>query len=1090
LRIACACACVLGVRVRIAPQGKAQLTFATAASTDALTLRALVDKYRQASHVQRASLMSATLAGIRLRTLGLSAESLDAVQLLSTALLMGLTRSGAGSASAAPQAAPVPCDRRLLWRLGLSGERPLVLVSAGSLHGLGLLRTLAQALRLWSWGGLACDLVVVNAEPASYLMALHREIGALRDRHGADHGTEQGPNASSFHLLRADDLSADDLATLQALARVRLVADGRTLEHHVQEWAAVHDQAQELRAGRSVTALPCAAQDTVPGSGSFAPLSGEFSFTAGAGLRPARPWINVLANEGFGSQVSEGGGGCTWALNSRLHQLTAWSNDPVADPPSEWLLLQDGRTLQTWSATPSAWAAPGVAYRVTHGAGFTRITHERGDLLVELQWCVDLHLPVRQLRLRVHNRGTRTQTLRAVAMAEWMLGERRTDRHTLHTALHRQRLPEGKLSALLCTQQEAGAGFGGSTAWLACAVPEGRSADDWTCDRREFLDARGAPVLPDQLGQLQGSGLDPCAALGVRLDLAPGAHAEQLFLLGHSPSPEAARADAARAAALPAVQRLGEVRAFWGGLLSATTVQTPDPLFDALVNHWLLYQAVSCRLWAKAGFYQAGGATGFRDQLQDTLALAWAAPTLLRTQILRCAARQFVQGDVQHWWHEPGGAGVRTHFSDDLLWLPHALLHHLQTTGDTALLDENVPFLDSPPVPEGAEDLYDTPTVSDQQGSVYEHAARALDLSLRVGEHGLPLMGTGDWNDGMNRVGAAGRGESVWLAWFLCPLVAGMAPLARARGDLARADRWEAAAVGWRAALDGPAWDGAWYRRAFFDNGQALGSAANPEARIDLIAQAWAVLSGAAPVARQQQAMASARQHLADKPAGLLKLLAPPLVNAEPSAGYIQAYPPGVRENGGQYTHAGVWALMAQATLEAAGHAPPSDLPYQWFTWLSPAHRAASGPLGPDHGPDDGPDDGQDDGPRYGLEPYAVAGDVYSEPPHVGRGGWSWYTGAASWLHRAAVESIFGLHLDAQTLSLRPALPAHWPRAEITLRRGERSLNFLVLQGAGEDAAPPDALPLHPGERVNWTALPVRCRFVLRLPARAPAQVP
>ena len=394
-----------------------------------------------------------------------------------------------------------------------------------------------------------------------------------------------------------------------------------------------------------------------------------------------------------------------------------------------------------------------------------------------------------------------------------------------------------------------------------------------------------------------------------------------------------------------------------------------------------------------------------------------------------------------------------------------ALLHHLRCTGDTSLLDENVPFLDSPPVPEGAEDLYGTPTVSGQQGSVYEHAARALDLSLRVGAHGLPLMCTGDWNDGMNRVGAAGRGESVWLAWFLCPLVAGMAPLARERGDRARADRWEAAATGWRAALESQAWDGAWYRRAFFDNGQPLGSAANAEARIDLIAQAWAVLSGAAPLAHQQQAMASAREHLADGDAGLLRLLTPPLAQAEPSAGYIQAYPPGVRENGGQYTHGGVWALMAQARLEAEGHAPASDLPYRWFTWLSPAHRAA---------------DAQH-GKAYGLEPYAVAGDVYSAPPYVGRGGWSWYTGAASWLHRAAVESVFGLTMDATTLSLRPALPAHWPRAEMTLRRGDRLLQFVVLQGAGEAAEPLDAVPLHPGESVAWTTLPLHTRFVMRL---------
>ena len=1083
-------ACVLAVRLRIAPQAKAQLTFATAASNDALTLRALVDKYRQASspssNVQRASLMSATLAGIRLRGLRISADNFAAVQTLTTALVQGLHRAPAAAPPLAPgtaQAAdaagsgalqpPVPCDRRLLWRLGISGERPLLLVSASALQGMALLRSLAQALRLWAWGGISADLVVVNAEPASYVMALHREIGALRDRHLADTGTA----AIGFHLLRADDLSGAEWATLQALARVRLLADGRALLHHVNEWVAQHDAAQALRAEQSTAALVPAATAAgqgpapAPSRGLFAAVDGAFGFSAGATQRPQRPWINVLANPNFGTQLSEAGGGSTWAVNSRLHQLTAWSNDPVADPPGEWLLLQDRRTRATWSATPSAWGAPGVDYTVSHSAGITTISHAWGDLQIELQWCVDLHAAVKQLRLRLHNRGRRTLALRAAAVAEWLMGERRSSRHTLHTALHRQRLPGAKLTALLCTQREATGGFGDSTAWLATAAPAADAADavDWTCDRRELFDARGLPVLPDHLGQTQGSGLDPCAVLALQLDLAPGQRSECTFLLGHSASPDAARLDAARAAHVEPGLRADAVRAHWDTLLGATTVATPDPLFDALVNRWLLYQVVSCRLWAKAAFYQAGGATGFRDQLQDTLALAWAAPQMLRQQILRCAARQFEAGDVQHWWHEPTGAGVRTHFSDDLLWLPHALLHYLDSSADIGVLEEQLPFLHSADIPAGAEDLYDTPTVGLEMVSLYEHAARTLDHSLRVGAHGLPLMGSGDWNDGMNRVGTEGRGESVWLAWFALPLVTGMAALAQARGEGARAQRWGDAAASWRRALDAPAWDGQWYTRAFFDNGQALGSHVNPEARIDLIAQAWAVLSGQAPLARQVQAMASARAELVDADMGLLRLLHPPLVRAEPSAGYIQAYPPGVRENGGHYSHGGVWALMAQARLQSAGQAPNSDLPYEWFTWLSPAHRAAH-PVW---------------GPVYGIEPYAVAGDVCAATPHVGRGGWSWYTGAAAWLHRAAVESIFGLRIDATKLSLRPCLPAHWPRAEITLRRGDKVMRFVLLRGAGVAGLnlPADARPLDVGEAVAWITLPASSCHLVRLGA-------
>ena len=1071
----------LAVQLRIGPSGKARLTFATAASDREDKLLAVIDKYRQPTHVQRASLMSATLAGIRLRALRISPEDFAAVQTLTTALLLTLTRPHAQGAAAAEPGGR--CDRRLLWRFGISGDRPLILVSAGAMQGLGLLRSLAQALRLWSWGGVACDVVIVNAEPASYLMALQHELGALRDRLAADIGPTAGTAPTALHLLRAGELSADELATLRALARVQLSADGRPLRHHVQEWAELHEAAFERRHEGSTTALVVAAGPLSTAAapvGAFAAGSGEFRFEVGAALRPTRPWINVLANPGFGTQVSEAGGGYTWALNSRLHQLTGWSNDPVADPPSEWFLLQDRRTLQAWSVSPSAWGDERLRYQVCHGQGFSVIRHRRGDLEVTVTWCVDEHAPVKQVHVRLLNRGHRTQRLRLVGIAEWVMGAGRADRATVHTAPLRQRLPAApsggadrrpplaqKLIALLCTQREQSAGFGDATAFFATTGPADER-EDWTCDRRECFDARGRLVLPDHFGQLSGGGLDPCAALSTQLDVAAGEVVERVFLLGHAASPEAARALAVQASTVSPAIRLQRVQAGWDALLGATTVKTPDPLFDTMVNRWLLYQTASCRLWAKAGFYQAGGATGFRDQLQDAMALVWAAPAMLRQQVLLCASRQFVEGDVQHWWHAPTGAGVRTHFSDDLLWLPHACVHYLRATGDTSLLEESVPFLEGAAIAEGAEDRYDTPIVGPQQATVYEHAARAIDRSLRVGIHGLPLMGSGDWNDGMNRVGIEGRGESVWLGWFLCQLVADFAPLALARGEAARALRWDAAAQGWRAALDGPAWDGAWYRRAFFDNGEPLGAAANAEARIDLIAQAWAVLSGVAPAGRQRQALAAVEAHLVDHAAGLVRLLTPPLAHAVPSAGYIQAYPPGVRENGGQYAHAAVWALMAQAQAgQAAGPAAAAaagDIAYRYFCGLSPAHRAAH----------------PDRSAAYGIEPYVMAGDVYTVAPRVGRGGWSWYTGAAAWMHRAAVESVFGLRIEGGHLSLRPCLPSHWPQAEITLERDGRTMHF-VLRRPDAAGAEPGARQLLPGESLAWRDLPVHSRFVVPL---------
>jgi cyclic beta-1,2-glucan synthetase len=472
------------------------------------------------------------------------------------------------------------------------------------------------------------------------------------------------------------------------------------------------------------------------------------------------------------------------------------------------------------------------------------------------------------------------------------------------------------------------------------------------------------------------------------------------------------------------------------------------------------------------------------------MALAWAKPDLLRQQIVLCASRQFVEGDVQHWWHAPLGAGVRTHFSDDLLWLAYATHHYLHSTGDATLADQQVAFLEGSAIAPGAEDAYYTPTVSAEQASVYEHAARAIDRSLRIGAHGLPLMGSGDWNDGMNQVGPQGRGESVWLGWFLCRLVADFAPLARSRGDTQRAQSWEQAALGWQAALLGPAWDGQWFKRAFFDDGQALGSQANPEARIDLIAQAWSVLSQAAPLDLQRLAMASLDKYLVDPEAGLIKLIDPPLVNAVPSAGYIQAYPPGVRENGGQYSHAGVWALMAQAELannlaDAGDGGAGGDLVYRYFTYLSPAHRAAH----------------PTQGLVYGVEPYVMAGDVYSQPPYIGRGGWSWYTGAAAWMHRAAIESIFGLHQGAQQLAFKPCLPSHWKQAELTLVRDAHVMRFILVRAAADAALHVAALEagalnarlLLVGQLLHWSTLPAQSCFVIPLlgqPATAAPDAP
>ncbi len=777
--------------------------------------------------------------------------------------------------------------------------------------------------------------------------------------------------------------------------------------------------------------------------------------------------------------MTEAGGGYTWAKNSRLNQLTTWSNDPVADPPGEWFLLQDRKTQEVWSMSPCAWGDGDLAYAVCHGQGETTISHRRGYLQAKISWCVDAQTALKQIHIKLANAGQRTLRLRTIGMVEWIMGASRADRSTTFTAYHQQPVSGKKLNVVMCTQRARDGGFGNGSAFLSLLYASNEvhaQESDWTCDRREFFDTSGRLVVPDSMAQRSGEGFDPCAALSTQIDIPAGDVAQVVFVVGFADGPETALQLAAQAADTSATQRVALVHQQWMRLLGATTVSTPDPLFDAMVNHWLLYQTISCRLWAKTAFYQAGGATGFRDQLQDAMALAWADPEVLKRQLLLCASRQFPQGDVQHWWHDPTGVGVRTHFSDDLLWLPHACAHYLHATQDFALLDQHVPFIEGDAVPEGVEDSYFTPTRSSQTATLYEHAALTIDARLRVGVHGLPLMGTGDWNDGMNRVGNQGRGESVWMGWFLCHIVARFAPLARLRHEAERAARWEAAAAGWKQALVENGWDGQWFRRAFFDDGQVLGSHVNNECRIDLIAQAWSVLAGVAPLPMQELAMNSVQTHLVDPQLGVIKLLAPPLQNASPSAGYIQAYPPGIRENGGQYAHGGVWALMALAQHGGAYSSHRTDTSsttgdqvYDYFTYLSPAHRASHPTRGP----------------VYGLEPYVMAADVYTQAPYAGRGGWSWYTGSAGLMHRAVIESIFGLDQRGHTLMFKPCLPSHWNEVEMTLVRDGLRLHFILVRAPAAQiastAAKWNAQLLYPNQPLGWSDVATDSSYLIPL---------
>ena len=1009
----------LRVRIRIAAGGIARLSFATAAAENTEELVARIDKYLQPMHVERATRMAATLAQVRLRDLSVAPEENEALQDLNTALMY---------TSARPITERGLVNQRQLWRFGLSGDKPIVLVRIHSSNGLSLVHSLLRAQPWWSFCGLAADLVILNSEVDSYLMPLQRDILAMRDR--TIQQVEQSfprSDVVGFYLLRDHEISAYEKAALVALSSVVLVADGRPL--HQQVTALLYGSAKApprpsalppiaaLSAHKeSWTGLTSPAATPV---GRFEASSGEFVFEVDQYHRPPRPWVNVISNPNFGFQVSEAGTGYTWAVNSRLNQLTPWSNDPVQDPAFEHYLLQDLDTKKLLALTPSTESGATQRYKVRHGQGYSVFECRHGDVQVETTFFADRTDALKVVQVRLHHQGLPGSTkrnLRALGMVEWQMGAARLERRTVHTW-------KAKVTPVMFAQQrESRAGYGGSTAFLALAGLTGPC--QWSGDRSEFFNAAGQLVLPHELGQKTSAGFDPCSALSSSFTLSAGQSLEFSFLLGYAVDATQSEALAQKWQSNNIHHALTAVKIYWSGLLGKVQVRTPDPLFDALVNRWLLYQTLTSRLWSKAGFYQAGGAFGFRDQLQDAMAFALVEPSRLREQIILNASRQFAEGDVQHWWHAPGGEGVRTHFSDDLLWLPYACAHYVAVTGDYSILDVEVPFVDGPPIPEGAEDAYFAPEISTRTGSIYEHCARTIDHSLAVGEHQLPLMGTGDWNDGMNRVGHEGRGESVWLAWFLCTVVDRFAPLADAREKVLgndaeegaedqkpRAARWRLSRAGWVTALHTHGWDGQWFRRAFFDNGEPLGSAANEECRIDLIAQAWSVLSGASTSDYTVPAIESMNRELVDPDAGLLRLLNPPFAESENNPGYIQAYPPGVRENGGQYSHAAVWAMMAQAQTGDA------EAAWESFKALSPAHRNQH----------------PERGPRYELEPYVMAGDIYGAAPYIGRGGWSWYTGSAAWLHRAAIENLMGLTVNQGHLCMAPCLPAHWPFVELTL---------------------------------------------------------
>ncbi|WP_254275417.1 glucoamylase family protein [Halomonas sp. 3H] len=918
-----------------------------------------------------------------------------------------------------------------LWSYAISGDLPIVLLRVGSSASLALVRQLVQAHAHWRLQGLAVDLVIWNEEYAGYRQQLQEQIlGLIASGSGASHLDRPG----GIFVRPLDQIAGEDRLLFQAVARAIILDRHGSLEEQLDQ-----RQRQDARPP------PLHVTDTRPPASSRPPVApeglilnnplggfradgGEYVIRVGPGRRTPAPWVNVIANPDFGCVISESGGSYTWWLNAHENRLTPWHNDPVSDPSGEALYLRDEESGRVWSPTPLP-VRSDAHYLVRHGFGYSVFECQQEGIQSQLWVYVALDASIKFSVLKVHNLSGRVRQLSATGYVEWVLGDLPA-RTAMHVATE-----IAPASGALLARNVFHRELGEQVAFFDVDDPTRTLSGD----RQEFIGRNRSLQQPaalqrSHLSGTVGAGLDPCAALQVKLTLAPDERRTVIFRLGVG-------RDRAQAEALiqryrlagSADQALEAVQAHWRETLGALQIETPDPALDVMANGWLLYQTLACRLWARSGYYQSGGAFGFRDQLQDSMALAHAAPERLRDQLLLCASRQFREGDVQHWWHPPEGRGVRTRCSDDYLWLPLALCRYVRFTDDIALLDAPVPFLEGRAVGEEDEAYYDLPGHAFGDASLYQHALLALRHGLRFGEHGLPLMGSGDWNDGMNLVGIQGRGESVWLGFFLCRVLEEFARLARRHGDLDTAESCRTTLGTLRDSLDRHGWDGDWYRRAYFDDGTPLGTATASECRIDSISQSWAVLSGAGEPARAEQAMEAVFTHLVHPEQRLVQLLSPPFDKASPSPGYIRGYVPGVRENGGQYTHAAIWAAMAYARLGQRERA------WQLTDMLNPIQhsRSASGMA------------------RYRLEPYVMAADIYAMPPHVGRGGWSWYTGAAGWMYRLISESLLGLHRAGDTLTLAPCLPADWPHVRLRYRFHGTTYVITIRQAGADRHHPP-----------------------------------
>jgi len=1009
----------------IGPDTSANWHFITGMAETRAAALALIAKYRDPSIAARAFEMAWSHSQLVLtQAQATEAEAQLYAQLASSIIHANpLHRAGSG----------ILTRNRLgqssLWTFGISGDLPILLVRIADAHRIGLVKQVLEAHAYWREKGLEVDLVILNEDFSGYRQVLQDRILSMI---AAGTEAQRMDKPGGIFLRRSEQLTEEDRVLLQTVARVILTDSAETLAEQVERRATIQPRIARFIPTRSMLPATTSAPETrervfFNGLGGFTTDGREYVTTLAPGQTTPAPWVNVLANSQIGTVITESGGAYTWVDNAHEFRLTPWRNDPVSDASGEAFYIRDEETGQFWSPMPLPARGNGT-YVCRHGFGYSVFEYTQMGINSEVWTFVALDAPVKLVVVKVRNHSGRPRRLSVTGYWELVLGQWR------HANLMHVVTEIDPATGALFARNIFNREFAGKTVFVNVAA----GARTFTGNRMEFLGRNGTTANPAAMRQAQlsgqiGASLDPCAAMQVLFDLGDGQERELVFVLGAGNNADEAHQLVRRFSdTASARQALENVWEFWKRTLGVVYVETPDPALNLLVNGWLEYQTLASRYWGRSGFYQSGGAYGFRDQLQDTTALLHAAPWAAREHLLRCAGRQFREGDVQHWWHPPAGRGVRTHCSDDYLWLPYATSRYVKMTGDTGVLDERVPFLEGRPVNADEESYYDLPQGSGEEGTLYEHCVRAVKHGLQFGAHGLPLIGSGDWNDGMNLVGKEGKGESVWLAFFLYDVLQRFAELARRGDDVAFAEQCTSQAVALQQNIERHGWDGDWYRRAYFDDGTPLGSATNDECQIDSIAQSWAVLSGAANPARARLAMERVAQRLVRNDARLIQIFDPPFDKSALEPGYVKGYAPGVRENGGQYTHAAIWAVMAFAELGQTERA------WELFSLLNPIRLATNAA----------------DVDRYRVEPYVVVADICAVAPHLGRGGWSWYTGSSGLMYRLIVETLLGLRLEVDQLRVRPQLPHAWESLKLHYRHHDTFYHINVKR-SGADTLPP-----------------------------------